>query len=261
MVRELPSVTVRMSGRLYRLDDIMKYIKKNNLYQASVYIVNNTGMQKSYATKLAMAIRDTWQAGYNPVQLSCSLVGTTRENAKFTVRLDETAVAETRRRKVADERAAKEAREKAEKEAKLSALSEEEKLLLRIREVNKLVTDELITDKLNNVDRIIVKILARVEQKPSARREVEDFYSEYLPKAVQISESYARIYATGIENEDTEALKLELANSLQTCYEAFYRIYERTYDDDVLNLSTEIAALNSKLNYDGLTKSDFDISE
>lgn len=261
MRRDLPPVTVRMSGRLYQLDEVMKYIKRNNLYQASMYIVNTTGIGKDYATKLAMAIRDAWQMGQNPIQLACSLVGTSRATAKFTVRIDEAAATELRRKKEAEEKAAEAARKAEEQKAKMDALSKEEKLLLRIREVNKLVTDELITEKLNDMEKIITRILARVEQKPESRRVIEDFYTQYLPKAVSISESYAKIYATGIENDDTESLKQELAKSLETCNDAFHHLYERTYDDDMLELSSEIAALNSKLNYDGLTKSDFDISE
>lgn len=261
MRKDLPPVTVRMSGNLYHLDEVMKYIKRNNLYQASMYLVNNTGMGKDYATKLAMAIRDAWQAGYNPIRLSCSLVGTSRATARFTVRIDEVALNEEKRKKEEEELAAKEAKEKAEKQAAFDAMSPEMKLLLRIRKANEVILDEDVTESLDCIDRMVVKILARIEQKPEAKRTIEDFYTQYLPRTVEIAEKYAKIYLTGIDNEDTAALKADLMKALDTCDDAFHNLYERTYDEDMIALQSEIAALHSRLSYDGLTKSDFDISE
>lgn len=261
MREALPAVRVRVSGKVYKLDEVMKYIKRNNIYQASMFIVNSIGMDKDYATKLAMSIRDYWQAGMDPIQLSCSLVGRTAATAQFTTRPDEIALEEQRKKKEAKAKADAKAKAEAEKQAKLDALSPEERLLMRIRKTNEKIDDEDVTAKLNEVDAIIIKILARIEQKPEARRVIEDFYTDYLPKAVEVSEKYAKIYATGIDNDDTRALKKEMLDSLQTCIDAFRNLYERTYDEDMINLSTEIAALNNKLSYDGLTKSDFDISE
>ncbi len=261
MKQVLPAVKVRISGRVYKLDEVMKFIKRNNLYQASMFIVNTTSMDKDYATKLAMSIRDYWQSGMDPIQLTCSLVGRSMATARFTVRPDEEALAEQRRAKAAAEKAEAKKRAEEEKKAQLDALSAEERLLLRIRKVNELVDDEDVTEKLDAIDKDVVKILARIEQKPEARSVIEDFYSDYLPRAVKVSEKYAKIYATGIDNDDTKALKKELLESLKICDDAFHNLYERTFDEDMINLSSEIAALNNKLSYDGLTKSDFDISE
>lgn len=257
----LPSVTVKMSGRVFRLDEVMIYLEKNNLYQASAFLVRTTGMGKSYATKLAMAIRDAWQRGINPIYLSCALVGTSMATAKFQVRIDNNLAEQYKRQKEAAARAEAAAREAAEKKAREDAMSKEEKYVRRIHDVNVIVTDEVITKKLDDVEVIVAKILDRVAEKPDARNGIEEFYTVYLPMAVKIAEKYATIYETGISNSDIDALKNEIGNSLDKCNDAFRRLYERTYDDDVLNLSTEIAELNSRLAYDGLTKSDFDISE
>ncbi|MDD5824146.1 MAG: 5-bromo-4-chloroindolyl phosphate hydrolysis family protein [Firmicutes bacterium] len=257
----LPTVSVRISGKVFRLDETIKYLKRNNLYQASMFIVKMTGINKDYATQLAIAIRKYWQEGMDPIQLNCVLVGRSAASARFTVRLDQEAAAQQKAE--AEQKAKDEAaeREKAEKQAMFDSLSPEQKYLLRIRKVNEKIEDPEVTAKLNDIDAIVLKIIARIEQKPEARSLIEDFYTEYLPRAVAVSEKYANIYATGITNDDTKALKDDILNSLQTCADAFHNFYERTYDEDMINLSAELAALNSRLNYDGLTKSDFDISE
>lgn len=248
MKQTLPAVRVRMSGKIIELDGVMKFINKEKMHHAGKFLANATGMNKEYANKLAFAIRDAWRQGHNPINLSCSIVGPTKATSKFTVRIDEEAIKEQ----------AKQQKKAAEK-AKLDALKDEEKLLLRLKKVNEAVDDEEVSEMLGRIEDIATKILARVKQKPETRRLIEDFYEKYLPMAVQISEKYAKIYMTGIRNEESAKLKEDMLESLQTCDDAFHKMFEHTYDEDMLSLSSEMAALNNKLNYDGLTKSDFDI--
>ena len=238
-----------MSGKTFELDGVMKLINKEKMHHAGNYIADATGLRKDYANKLAFAIRDAWRAGNDPIFLKCSMIGPSKVTSKFTVMYDEVAQVRHREAKILEE-----------EKAKTDALEDEEKLLLRLKKVNEAVDDEEVSAMLDKIEDIVTKIIARIKQKPEARRLVEDFYTKYLPMAVEISEKYARIYLTGIRNDESEQLKEDMLESLQTCDDAFHTLYEHTYDEDMISLSSEMAALNNKLNYEGLTKSDFDIN-
>ena len=250
MKENFPSVRVRLGDKEYLLDDVMRYIKREKMHQAGKFIAEVTGIDKEYANKIAFAIRDAWEAGFDPVHLACSLQGPSKMTAKFSVKIDEEAIQEH-----IDELA------KQEKKAQMEALDEEEKLLLRLKKVNETVDDEEVRAMLDKIEDIVTKILARVQQEPKAKALIEDFYTKYLPTAVELSEKYAQIYATGIRNEESEKLKRDMLTSLDTCDQAFHTLYEHTFDEDMIRLSSEMASLNNKLKYDGLTKSDFDISK
>ncbi len=136
-------------------------------------------------------------------------------------------------------------------------LTEGEKYLTQIREANDAIPGETISAKLDQLEEVIRKIYTRIEEHPEQVGELEKFIRYYLPTTLKLVNAYKEFDAQPSQGENILNSKKEIEATLDTILYAFETLLDSLYEDDALDISTDISVLQTMFAQEGLTKSAF----
>ena len=146
--------------------------------------------------------------------------------------------------------------------------------------------DPEIKSKLKALRTITKKIDARVEEVPELEKQVKDFRENYYPEVVRLTDDYnekiADMGKLGAElpkdevttdstgapvlntnpnylQEQADEIKEQLISLIDSVTEASENLLERLHEDDIMDITTDIKMLQTKLASKGLLDSDFDL--
>lgn len=127
----------------------------------------------------------------------------------------------------------------------------------QIRAANAALPGEVISEKLSRLEDVTTGIFAYVEQRPAKLAEIRRFIDYYLPTTVKLVKSYQE-FETQPETASTAAAKEEIMATLDTISAAFEALLDGLYQDDTIDISTDISVLKTMLAQEGLTENDFE---
>ena len=79
--------------------------------------------------------------------------------------------------------------------------------------------------------------------------------SYYLPTTLKILGSYAQMEAQGIEGENISAAKERIEGMMDKVVEGFEQQLDRLFQDDAMDITSDVAVLERMLEKDGLGSS------
>lgn len=126
----------------------------------------------------------------------------------------------------------------------------------QIRAANAALPGQLISEKLSRLEDVTTGIFAYVEQRPAKLAEIRRFIDYYLPTTVKLVKSYQE-FESQPETASTAAAKQEILATLDTISTAFETLLDGLYQDDTIDISTDISVLKTILAQEGLTENDF----
>ena len=85
--------------------------------------------------------------------------------------------------------------------------------------------------------------------------EIKKLSSYYLPSTVNILNTYLTFEEKDMDSEDIRKAKAEIENMLDVSQTAFKNILSSLYDDDAMDVSTDIAAMQAMMAQEGLIDS------
>ena len=121
---------------------------------------------------------------------------------------------------------------------------EEEK---QICEINKRIGDEHVTECMNRLEELTHKIFAYVEAHPEKEGRIRRFRAHYLPKTIKICEAYARFEQQGVEGGNIQSAMQEVEATMDTLVKGFENQLDMLFDDEALDISTDISVLESMM--------------
>lgn len=80
----------------------------------------------------------------------------------------------------------------------------------------------------------------------------EKFQAYYLPSALKLLSEYDNIQKLGVNSQKVTELKSDIENSIKIINEAFRNLLNDLYEDNVIDIKTDITVLKSMLYQDGL---------
>lgn len=134
-----------------------------------------------------------------------------------------------------------------------------ESFLNLLREANDAIPGEIISSKLSRLERVVVRIFEAVKKHPEQMDEMEKFMEYYLPTTVKLVEAYREFDSEEIQGENIKSAKNEIEETLNTINQAFERLLDGLYQDAVFDVSTDARVLQTMLEKDGWTNSDFNL--
>lgn len=126
----------------------------------------------------------------------------------------------------------------------------------QIRAANAALPGEAISEKLSRLEEVTTGIFAYVEQRPAKLTEIRRFIDYYLPTTVKLVKSYQE-FESQPETASTAAAKQEILATLDTISTAFETLLDGLYQDDTIDISTDISVLKTMLAQEGLMGNDF----
>lgn len=127
----------------------------------------------------------------------------------------------------------------------------------QIRAANAALPGAVITEKLSRLEDVTANIFAYVEQRPAKLQEIRRFMDYYLPTTVKLVKAYQDFEAQP-ETASVITAKDEILGTLDTISTAFETLLDGLYQDDAMDISTDISVLKTMLAQEGLTENDFE---
>ena len=133
------------------------------------------------------------------------------------------------------------------------ALSEMGRLYMSIK-------DDNIRSKINEIMRITDKITQDAINDPSDIPQIKKFFNYYLPTTIKLLNAYDRMGAQGIEGENIDKSMNNIEEMLDVAIAAYKKRLDSLFEDQALDIETDIDVLNQMLKREGLTADkDFEV--
>ena len=136
-------------------------------------------------------------------------------------------------------------------------IAEGREALRQIRQANDAIPGEEISRKLTRLEEVATRIFAYVEQHPEKLPDIRKFMQYYLPTTLKLVRAYREFDAQPVEGGNIAAAKKDIRDALDTINNAFENLLRSLFQNDVLDVSTDITVLETMLAQEGLTDGDF----
>ena len=162
-----------------------------------------------------------------------------------------------------EERQKEEARQRAEEESKKrppevnEMLKEGFEYIRQIREANDAIPGFEVSEKLEQLEEIIGKIFLHVEKHPKKLPEIRKFMQYYLPTTLKLVNAYREYEEQSLQGENIDQIKREICETLDTINVAFSNLLDNLFEDDAMDVISDISVLETMFAQEGLTGHDF----
>lgn len=138
-----------------------------------------------------------------------------------------------------------------------SALADGRKYISKIKFANDMIPEEDISNKIDHLEQVCVKIFDYVAEHPKKLPDIRRFMNYYLPTTLKLLDAYCQFDAQPIQGENITLAKKEIHETLDTINAAFENLLDNLFKDIALDISTDISAMEAMMAQEGLTDSDF----
>lgn len=138
-------------------------------------------------------------------------------------------------------------------------LKEGQHYILDIRKANHYIIDVDVSIKLDRMEQVTIKIFNYIENNPKKVKEIRRFMEYYLPTTIKLLHAYIKFDEELIQGDNIKTAKLEIIGTLDTINIAFENLLDDLYEDEAMDISTDISVLETMLMQEGLTGKDFDL--
>ena len=109
-----------------------------------------------------------------------------------------------------------------------------------------------ISDRMNEIVSYILKIRTDILKFPKKNKKISRFLNYYLPTTVKISDKYVYLLSQRSKGENvTEGLQ-SIESALDQIKTAFIKQHDALFEEEALDLSTDVAVLETLLEQDSL---------
>ncbi len=132
--------------------------------------------------------------------------------------------------------------------------------IVEIREENRLIPDEGLSGKLDRLETLCGDIFKAVYDKPAKASQIRKFMDYYLPTTLKMVKAYRTLGENGVYGADAVAARRRIDDALGIVLKGCQKLLDNLYQNDVLDITTDIDVLEQMLKRDGLTESDLQIA-
>ena len=130
----------------------------------------------------------------------------------------------------------------------------------QIRAENLKIPDEALTEKLAQLEILCGEIFRTVHDKPEKAPQIRKFMEYYLPTTLKIVSTYRIISERGVGGRDIIDARHRIDDALGTVIKGCQTLLSKLYQDDVLDITTDIDVLEQMLKRDGLTETELQLA-
>lgn len=248
-----------LGAGIYKNNRIRRYKRYDEIIGPTNYceikrLADGTGKSKKYVLRdlRKMIALGFFKEGHIDEAGSCIMLG------KHTYEQYLLAMHNYRQRKVEEEKKEKEKPKELDPELK-KAMEAGQDYIDKLKRANERIPGKEISDKLYRLEDIISKIFICVEKRPNKLPEIRKFMEYYLPITLKLVNAYKEFDAQPIQGENISKSKKEIEDTLDTINTAFEKLLDSLYEDEAMEVSSDISVLNTLFAQEGLTKKDFEL--
>ena len=127
---------------------------------------------------------------------------------------------------------------------------------MRIRELNDEIGDSFVSERMERLEELTIKIFIYIEDHPQREDRIRQFKNHYLPKTVKILESYARFEKQGVAGANIRSAMKDVEEIMDTLVSGFEKQLDMLFVDEAMDVTTDINVLESMMSLQGLRSDD-----
>ncbi|MCP4134410.1 MAG: hypothetical protein GY754_25785 [bacterium] len=134
-----------------------------------------------------------------------------------------------------------------------SIISKGKRRVAKMQKIASSIEEKSVRQKIDNICETVEKIFEDFKYDPKDVKAARQFLSYYLDTTIKIIEQYSVLskQPTSADGQKTLAKAEEMLGKIE---EAFEKQLTKLYEDDFLDLDTEMTVLDSAIKFDGLRK-------
>ncbi len=113
------------------------------------------------------------------------------------------------------------------------------------------IEDNDLKKNLISISNSANKIISTIEKEPKKIRKIANFFDYYLPVTLSIIKRYDEIENQNLSSKEMKEFISSTKLMLKSADEAFNKILERLYQNDMINIDADMKVFNSMLKADG----------
>ena len=121
-----------------------------------------------------------------------------------------------------------------------------------IARLNEAIEDAGLSAAMDRMEQAGRAILAEVAKAPAKAKDIRKFTAYYLPTAVKVLTTYARLDTSGAKGQNAQALMAEVKKNADTIATAFESQLDALFSGEALDVSTDLKVLDGIARGDGL---------
>lgn len=125
-------------------------------------------------------------------------------------------------------------------------------LLHQIRREASPIKDAYLRLRMEEFNEVATLVLDAVAEEPALAPRIRRFMDYYLPTTLKMLQSFRKIEERDVEGPQAEAAVAQIHNALGIVIDALEKQLHNLYQEDILDISTDIDVLESMLKQDGL---------
>ena len=127
-----------------------------------------------------------------------------------------------------------------------------QKYIAKIHESNDIIKDKMVSHKLDEMEKIVSMIFHEVDINPDQADKLGLFLNYYMPTTEKLLEAYIDLDEKLVKGKSLEKAKKEIEDSLDTINIAFEGILDRFYQEQELDIVSDISAMENMMKQEGL---------
>lgn len=146
-----------------------------------------------------------------------------------------------------------------QKEIPITGIEEVDRLIRRgegllesIRRENERIPDPVLTRQIDEMESVTHKIFKQVIEQPGKAPQIRRFMDYYLPTTLKMLSGYRRIEEEKVSGRYAEDTKKKIEDAMDVVLSAFKKQLNTLYQNDMLDISTDIDVLETMLRQDSL---------
>ncbi len=130
-----------------------------------------------------------------------------------------------------------------------------QQMLQQVRAENDRLPDPEISAQIDTIESIANQIFKAVIEQPKKAVQIRRFMDYYLPTTLKMLVAYRRMEEGNVRGEAADNARSRIRDSLNLVIEAFSKQLAKLYENDALDITTDIDVMETMLKQDGLIDS------
>ena len=131
-------------------------------------------------------------------------------------------------------------------------LKEGKDYIKKIHKLNDVILGDYISSQMDDIEKNLISIFEILKRKPEKIDDIKKLMQYYLPMTVKILSRYSDFESEKIHSKKLEEGKREIEETLEKVKQAFKNLRERLYQEDILDVSTDLDVLEAMMAQEGL---------
>ena len=136
---------------------------------------------------------------------------------------------------------------------KKTYMDELERILNELYQLNEQIEDEAVSARIDRIGTLTAGIFRAVIDNPEREQDVRKFMNYYLPTTLKLLKSYDMLEEQSYQGENIVASRKKIESVLDTLIAAFEKQLDRLFQNDALDIATDIDVLETMMAGDGLS--------